>query len=58
MANHVFFRDVWANKALDEDVRYAMDFMRQLSLENDDGKNAAAAAASAAAASGGGNSNN
>lgn len=36
MANHVFFRDVWANKALSEDVKFAMDFMRELSLDAED----------------------
>jgi hypothetical protein len=35
MANHVFFRDVWADKSLDEDVKYAMDFVRELALENE-----------------------
>ncbi len=36
MANHVFFRDVWANKSLDEDVRFAMAFMRDLALDASD----------------------
>ncbi len=36
MANHVFFRDVWANKALDADVKFAMTFMRDLALDASD----------------------
>jgi hypothetical protein len=34
MANHVFFRDVWANRALDDDVKFVMNQLRELSLEN------------------------
>lgn len=35
IANHVFFRDVWANRELDDDVKFVMNQLRELSLENE-----------------------
>ena len=35
MATHEFFHSCWSNEALAEDVKYAMDYMRELTLENE-----------------------
>lgn len=34
MANHEFFHGVWTNPSLKEDVAYAMNYMRELALDD------------------------